>query len=162
MDGEGWMIEGEGAAEGPVDVAALFAKMSSGGLVGKQVRRQSSDVALTPDALQTLLMTYQATSAPPPMAEYPRHQEQQFQGPNESLGYLIPVNPSAWAVVAGYLGLFSVLLVPAPFAILAGVLGLRDIKQNPNKSGNGRAVFGIAMGVFFTGILIFAGFSALK
>lgn len=59
---------------------------------------------------------------------------------------LLPVGQSGLAVAAGYMGLFSVLLVPAPFAILLGVLALKDIKKNPKKHGKGRAIFGIIMG----------------
>jgi len=43
---------------------------------------------------------------------------------------LLPVGRSAYAIAAGYLGLVSVLLIPAPFAIIFGVLAIRDIKKN--------------------------------
>jgi hypothetical protein len=63
------------------------------------------------------------------------------------LGLLIPTGPqSALAMIAGYLGLASILVVPAPFAILLGVLGLRDIKMHPEKAGKGRAITGIVLG----------------
>lgn len=64
----------------------------------------------------------------------------------DPLRFVVPVNPSMWAVAAGYLGLFSVLCLPAPIALFAGIKGLKDIKQNPNKNGEGRAWFGIIMG----------------
>jgi hypothetical protein len=63
---------------------------------------------------------------------------------------ILPVGRSIWAIAAGYLGLFSVLLVPAPFAILLGVLAIRDIRKNPKKHGLGRAIFGLVMGIIFT------------
>jgi hypothetical protein len=63
---------------------------------------------------------------------------------------LLPIGCSGWAVAAGYAGLFSVLLLPAPLAILFGVLALRDIKRNPKKHGKGRAVFGIIIGAIGT------------
>lgn len=59
---------------------------------------------------------------------------------------LLPVGQSGLAIAAGYVGLFSLLLVPAPFAILLGILALRDIKKNPKKHGKGRAIFAIIMG----------------
>ncbi len=59
---------------------------------------------------------------------------------------VLPIGVSGWAMAAGYLGLFSVLLVPAPFSLAAGILALRDIKANPKKHGKGRAIFGIVMG----------------
>ncbi len=94
-------------------------------------------------------------SVPPPqMHEYPRGNLQP-PSPDETMKYLIPVNPSAWALISGYLGLFSVLLIFAPFALITGIFGLRDIKANPNKSGIGRAWFGIIMGTVFSFFLIF-------
>ena len=59
---------------------------------------------------------------------------------------MIPVGLSGWAIAAGYLGLFAVLLVPAPFALLAGILGVRAIRRDPKKHGMFRAIFGIVMG----------------
>jgi hypothetical protein len=68
---------------------------------------------------------------------------------------LLPVGRSGWAIAAGYLGLFSVLLVFAPFALLCGILAIRDIKRNPKKCGMGRAIFGIVMGALGTVGLVF-------
>jgi hypothetical protein len=68
---------------------------------------------------------------------------------------LLPVGRSGWAIAAGYLGLFSVLLVFAPLALLTGFLAIREIRRNPKKHGMGRAVFGIVMGVLGTAALIF-------
>lgn len=59
---------------------------------------------------------------------------------------LLPVGRSGWAIAAGYLGLFSLLVIPAPFALICGILAVRDIRQNPQKHGMGRAVFGIVLG----------------
>ena len=56
---------------------------------------------------------------------------------------LLPVGRSLYAIAAGYLGLFSVLLFPAPFSLLFGILALWDINKHPNKGGKGRAIFGI-------------------
>ncbi len=94
-------------------------------------------------------------TVPPQMHEYPRGNLRQSPPPDETMKYLIPVNPSAWALISGYLGLFSVLLIFAPFALVTGIFGLRDIKANPNKSGIGRAWFGIIMGTVFSFFLIF-------
>jgi len=69
---------------------------------------------------------------------------------------LLPIGCSGLAIAAGYLGLFSVLLVPAPFAILFGVLALQDINRNPRKYGKGRAIFGIVIGVLCTVVFLAA------
>ena len=68
----------------------------------------------------------------------------------ESLKYILPIGRSGYAIAAGYLALFSVLLVFAPFALLFGILALRDIRLHPEKKGKGRAWFGIVMGALFT------------
>lgn len=68
---------------------------------------------------------------------------------------LLPVNRSGYSIAAGYLGLISILLIPAPFALLFGLLGARDIKSNSDKHGMGRAIFGIAMGSIFSILLLF-------
>ena len=67
---------------------------------------------------------------------------------------LLPVNHSGYSIAAGYLGLISILLIPAPFALLFGFLGIRDIKNNDEKHGMGRAIFGIAMGAIFSILLL--------
>lgn len=59
---------------------------------------------------------------------------------------LLPVGRSGWAIAAGYLGLFSLLVIPAPLALICGILAVRDIRRNPHKHGMGRAVFGIVLG----------------
>ena len=70
----------------------------------------------------------------------------------DPLRMVLPIGRSGWAIVAGYLGLFSVLFVFAPFALLAGVLGLREIKRKPELMGAGRAWFGIVMGGLFSAL----------
>lgn len=77
---------------------------------------------------------------------YAQNAERQDDSSDKALGLLLPINVSGLAFAAGYLGLFSVLLVPAPIAIITGFLALKDIKHNPKKSGKGRAIFGIIMG----------------
>src|SRR6266404_5143516 len=67
-------------------------------------------------------------------------------GDDPGMRMLLPVGRSIWAIVAGYLGLFSLLCFPAPFAILIGIIAIIDIKKNPEKHGMGRAIFGIVMG----------------
>lgn len=59
---------------------------------------------------------------------------------------LLPVGRSGWAIAAGYLGLFAVLVVPAPLALITGIVAVQDIKSHPERHGMGRAIFGIVMG----------------
>src|SRR5262245_43635299 len=70
--------------------------------------------------------------------------------PGDDLGMrlLLPVGRSGWAIVSGYLGLFSFACFPmAPFAFITGWLAIREMRRDPKKHGMGRAVFGIIMGV---------------
>lgn len=79
-------------------------------------------------------------------------------GQDAGMRLLLPVGRSGWAIAAGYLGLFSVLLLPAPVSLLVSIIAIRDIRRsatNPNpKHGMGRAVFGLIMGLLGTGLLI--------
>lgn len=68
-------------------------------------------------------------------------------GQDAGFRLLLPVGRSGWAIAAGYLGLISVLAVPAPFALLCSIMAIRDIRKNPKKHGMGRAVFGIIMSI---------------
>ena len=59
------------------------------------------------------------------------HQPQsQSLGQDAGVRMLIPVGRSGWAIAAGYLGLFSLILLPGPLALLCGILGIVDIKKS--------------------------------
>ena len=83
--------------------------------------------------------------APSPYARL--QQPYQTEDDGALMRAMLPVGRSWWAIVAGYLGLFSFLVVPAPFALLTGILAIRDIRANPHLHGLGRAWFAIVMGV---------------
>lgn len=80
---------------------------------------------------------------------------------DEGLQYVIPVNTNVLAIAAGYLGLVSVLCVPAPLALIVGILALRQLNKNPGQHGKGRAIFGIVMGALFSIPLPIAVIAAL-
>lgn len=71
---------------------------------------------------------------------------------------LLPVGRSWMAIVAGYLGMLSVIPFLAPFAILFGALGLNDIRKSKGtakpKHGKVRCWFAIVMGSIGTAVLI--------
>lgn len=75
-------------------------------------------------------------------------------GDDPGIRMLLPVGRSGWAIASGYLGLISVLCIPAPFALLTGILAVREIARNPKKHGLGRAIFGMAMGGVFSLLLL--------
>ncbi len=76
-------------------------------------------------------------------------------GQNAGMRMLLPVGRSAHAIAAGYLGLLSPLLLPAPLAIFFAILAIRDIRKNPRLHGMGRAVFGLVAGVLGTLFLLY-------
>lgn len=71
---------------------------------------------------------------------------------------LIPVGRSGLAIAAGYLGLCSCIPIVGPLALLISIFAIIDIQKSkrngPVKYGMGRAVFGLAMGVFGCAILL--------
>lgn len=81
--------------------------------------------------------------------DYPRRRrsrESQDLGDDAGMRLLLPVGRSGWAIAAGYLGLISVLCIPAPLALIAGILAILEMRRDPTKHGMGRAIFGLVMG----------------
>jgi hypothetical protein len=77
-------------------------------------------------------------------------------GDNAAIRMLLPVGRSLWAIAAGYLGLLSLVILPAPLALLFGIVAILDIRKHPERHGMGRAIFGIVMGSLGTLALVFA------
>ncbi len=73
---------------------------------------------------------------------------------------IVPIGRSSVAIAAGYLGLLSIFLIPAPFAILISIWAILDLKQNKDKHGWVRTAFGLAMGIVFTAILVIVCFNS--
>jgi uncharacterized protein DUF4190 len=70
--------------------------------------------------------------------------------------WILPVGQSIWSIVAGYLGLFSLICIPAPLALLVSLIAIWHLRKNPRLSGWGRAIFGLVMGLLGTiGFAIF-------
>lgn len=99
-------------------------------------------------------VTIAAPAGMQPAMQPPMHAPSQSNADSVGMRMLIPVGRSPWAIIAGYLGLFSVLIFPAPFALILGVIAIIDIRKN-NSHGMGRAIFGILMGILGTGFLVF-------
>jgi len=76
-------------------------------------------------------------------------------GQDAGIRMLIPVGRSGWAIAAGYLGLFSFVLLPAPISLVVALIAISDIRKNPEKHGMGRAIFGLVMGILGTVVLVF-------
>lgn len=72
-----------------------------------------------------------------------------------SASFAIPVGRTGLSIIAGYLGLLSILPPFAPISLIVSIVALKQLKKNPGKLGKGRAVFGLAMGIIGTIILLF-------
>jgi len=68
---------------------------------------------------------------------------------------LLPVGRSGWAIAAGYLGLFSMVFIPAPIAVIVSLIAIREIRKQPSVGGMGRAIFGLVMGCLFSLLFVF-------
>lgn len=89
--------------------------------------------------------------APPPLNQSPPGGQ---IGNDDVLRFLLPVGRSGLAIAAGYLGLFSFIILPAPIAVIVSILAIQDVRRSRGadqpKHGMGRAVFGLIMGLLGT------------
>ena len=141
-----WHVLMNGAPLGPLSEAELAGWFSSG-------RLSAGELVWTPGmpgwmpAYQTQPFARIFWPAPVAVATQP------VSTYDPSLRWVLPVGRSGWAVAAGYLALFAVLVLPAPFALAIGIIALRDLKRHPAMLGRGRAIFGIVMGTLGTIVL---------
>ena len=87
-------------------------------------------------------------------AEQPALGAENVQPHSTTMKYLLPVGRTGWSIAAGWVGFFSILVVPGPLALLLGIVALRDLKQRPEYWGRGRAWFGIVAGSIASIVLI--------
>jgi len=91
-----------------------------------------------------------ATPSPPPSLP-PSLPAKPTMGDDAGMRLLLPVGRSGWAIAAGYLGLFCLVLLPSPLAIIISIIAIRDIRKSKlsahPKHGMGRAIFGLVMGI---------------
>ncbi|RYD20921.1 MAG: hypothetical protein EOP88_13230 [Verrucomicrobiaceae bacterium] len=84
-------------------------------------------------------------------------------GDDAGMRMLMPVGRSGWAIAAGYLGLFSFVLIPAPLSMIVSAIAIRDIRRSRGtakvKHGMGRAVFGLVAGVVGSILLAIISYS---
>jgi hypothetical protein len=96
----------------------------------------------------------------PPKGKQARPQKQKYKNIDDAIRrWSYPVDRSRWAIAAGYVALFSVLILPAPLALFLGIIAVIDIRRNMSKDikvyGMGRALFAIVLGGIITALLLF-------
>ncbi|MET0434142.1 MAG: hypothetical protein ABW025_08235, partial [Cellulomonas sp.] len=75
-------------------------------------------------------------------------------GPGDAVHWLLPTGRSWQSIVAGYVGLFALLIWPlGPFAVWFGLWGLRRARTGGH--GRGRAVFAVVVGAAATALLAY-------
>ncbi|MGE9266604.1 MAG: hypothetical protein ACQKBY_00800 [Verrucomicrobiales bacterium] len=96
---------------------------------------------------------YQSPVSPPP----PPVSSQ--SGDDFGMRLLLPVGRSPWAIAAGYLGLFALIIIPAPLALIVSIIALIDLQKSKKserpKHGMGRALFGLITGLLGSIALLF-------
>jgi hypothetical protein len=156
-----WFYVRDGQQLGPVPLESLQQLAASGQLKPGDLVWTQGMAAWQPAS--QVAGVFAAGSAPPqlpPMAvpyATPRPYGPSL-GENPGARWLLPVGRSGWAIAAGYLGLFSFVVLPAPLAVICSIIAIRDIRRHPNRHGMGRAIFGLVTGILFSivlGIMLF-------
>ena len=158
---DAWFLIRGGKRIGPLSVADLRARAAAGeiapaDLLWKQGLANpvpcSSVRWLFASASQPALpgagipASVSGPAAPPPLPGAGGDSHPRLTGNDLAIGLVIPHKVSALAVVAGYVGLLSIVCFPAPIAIILGILALIDLRKRPGRTGYGRAIFAIVMG----------------
>ena len=159
-----WFFARAGQRQGPVDIGALRQLLASGQVTaGDLVWREGMAEWMAAGRLAELWPGGVVPAGPPPMPGDPigyyapapaSGGAANDMGQDAGMRLLLPVGRSLWAIAAGYLGLFSVLLIPAPIALAISIIAIVDIRKHPDRHGMGRAVFGLVMGLVFTVLLL--------
>ena len=73
-------------------------------------------------------------------------------GDSVGMRMILPVGRAWQAIVAGYLGLLSVLPGFGVLALIFGIWAVKVIRRDPKRHGMVRAIFGIVMGLAGTAL----------
>ena len=162
-DNDDWYYTSDAAQQhGPVKLAALRKLIGSGQVRPNNLVWTIGMAQWAPaSSVEALRPPGGVGAMPPPLPPQPAHPYPipppvEDIGQNAGIRMLIPVGRSGWAIAAGYLGLFSFIVFPAPIALIVSIIAIGDIKRHPERHGMGRAIFGLIMGVLGTALLAFA------
>jgi hypothetical protein len=166
-----WFYSRQGAQRGPVPMATLRQMLAGGQVLWSEMVWTAGMPAWSSASSVSALRPTAATSPgsrPPPLPPQAIHYAAPPPpasggdiGADATMRMLLPVGRSGWAIAAGYLGLFSVLVIFAPISLIVSIIAIRDIRKH-DKRGMGRAIFGLIMGALFTVIPLAAiGMSVL-
>ena len=141
---------------GPFEDAEILSSLAAGKRSPDDLAWREGMPAWVP--LRTLF-PHAVNAGPPPLPVT------QHVGDDAGIRMLLPVGRSGLAIAAGYLGLFSIIILPAPICLIVSILAIRDIRKHRHdphpKHGMGRAIFGLVMGLLGTGVVAVGGIAAL-
>ena len=155
---EQWFYSHSGQQRGPVPIEQLRAMLSGGQILWSEMVWSAGMAQWSPAHTVPALRQLSASPGdlPPPLppqainyAGPPPPGEHRGIGEDPKMRLLLPVGRSPWAIIAGYLGLLSPLMIFAPFALIVSIIAISHIRRR-NTHGMGRAVFGLIMGGLFT------------
>ena len=138
MDTGKWYYARAGQQAGPVDLNTLKSLISAGQLSSADMVWRDGMPQWAPAGHIPDLFPNRAPE-PPPLPQAPlayATPQPRDLGDDAGIRLLIPVGRSAWAIASGYLGLFAVLLLPAPFALIVSII-------TPSYAGSGLRQFPI-------------------
>ena len=152
-----WFYSHNGQQQGPVPLEQLRGLLVDGQVLWSELVWTNGMMNWSPASAVAELRPLSASPgdrppALPPQAIYYPPPPQPDIGADPKMRMLMPVGRSPWAIVAGYLGLLSPLMIFAPFALIVSIMAIRDIKRRQTH-GMGRAIFGLIMGAIFSIIL---------
>ena len=131
-----WFYVRAGQQYGPMSLEAIQSALLQGQLTPVDMvwRKGMTDWMPAHLVLEVMPAAAPQTGRPPPLPTgaarlgyYRRHHRATISGRMQAWRMMIPVGRSTWAIVAGYLGLFSLAIVPAPVAVIVSILAIRDI-----------------------------------
>ncbi|MCC6952099.1 MAG: DUF4339 domain-containing protein [Phycisphaerales bacterium] len=150
----GWFVAQQGTPHGPTTLPIL-SQHAVAGLLRRDslVWRAGMTHWARADSVPELTPVFATLPPDPPGGGSPPVQPGPIAGyavgnsqDDLAMRMMLPVGRCPWAIAAGYLGLCSVLLVPAPPALACGIVAVIRIRKTPGLHGMGRAIFGIIMG----------------
>jgi hypothetical protein len=94
--------------------------------------------------------------SPSPPVQRPEPISEAPLGDSTGMRMLLPVGRAWQAIVAGYLGLLSVLPGLGVLALIFGIWAVVVIRRDSHRHGMARAIFGIIMGSLGTGLYAIA------
>lgn len=140
------VILDDGTNKGPASKEVLRSWLDQGVVLPETIVR---NIETGVEAPCLTAIKQQPVITPPPVegfANYPRTPKTIKPKSYGVEDMLIPVRADIFAVAAGYAGLFACVIVGAPFAVLFGIIALYRLKRHPERTGKGRAWFGIIVG----------------